>query len=67
MRGRRVHNALTEPLGTRCFFLYSILPRPIRDRDAWALLSFAVELCEHFVRNFGGDFEFSGVELMLRL
>jgi hypothetical protein len=38
-----------------------------RDRDAWALLSFAVELCEHFVRNFGGDFEFSGVELMLRL
>jgi hypothetical protein len=31
-----------------------------RDRDAWALLSFAVELCEHFVRNFGGDFEFSG-------
>jgi hypothetical protein len=33
-----------------------------RYRDAWALLSFVVELCEHFVRNFGGHFEFCGVE-----
>jgi hypothetical protein len=39
-----------------------IKPASLRDRDAWALLSFAVELCEHFVRNFSGDFEFSGVE-----
>jgi hypothetical protein len=51
------------PFMTGCVMILPIIkPASLRDRDAWALLSFAVELCEHFVRNFSGDFEFSGVE-----
>jgi hypothetical protein len=53
VRTNVAHPCLLENQETRCSLI---------DRYAWALLSFAVELCKDFMRNFSRDFKFSSVK-----